>query len=418
MLRLITSRWVRLALVAAVAAAIVVAVLRLRRRPAASGAALRAEPAAVPRPEPGPAPAAQWPPAPILGTPTARDLDRYATRAYIPRFLAAAPPAREPLDHATRRRLVRWGAAAAALCLLVFASQALENATFSKGTTATEATGEVRFEDPSDPVAGSCYPGWAPPTTAPGTRAVELCPEDGDGGVSEDWSQVDASSPDATPAPDVGSPAEPYRVVPDADCRPAVRQARVRPLSPRVTRAVNRQWARIERWLKANAPVTHRTLAPPARARTIAVAEAQMGLRFPNDLRASLLRHNGAGAAGGFGLLANGLLGVREIRDTWRELCELDGQDRGPDPRVEWWDGRMIPIGADGNGGYLVIDSMRRDVGETDSEDQLDFAPGGIAVRSHYALLKAAAEALETGGSVGYWRPRAVDGALDWEVVD
>ncbi|MFD2348759.1 hypothetical protein ACFSTC_04110 [Nonomuraea ferruginea] len=87
----------------------------------------------------------------------------------------------------------------------------------------------------------------------------------------------------------------------DADCRPGSATPRVRKPDPKVTRAVNRQWRRIETWLKANAPRSYRTLGKPAKAGTIAVAEAQMGLRFPDDLKASLLRHNG----------------VVPVRDTW-----------------------------------------------------------------------------------------------------
>ncbi|WP_143120905.1 SMI1/KNR4 family protein [Streptosporangium canum] len=426
MLRLITSRWVRLALVAAAVAAIVVAVLRLRRSPAVPGDALRTEIAPGsglgPEVEAVPAPSPQWPPAPILGTPTADDLKRYAVRPYIPRFLAPDSPPRKPLDDLTRRRLTRWGAVAVALCLLVFGTQALENATFSKEPTVTEeATGEIRFGDMSETLIGPCVPGEPDPATViAGDRVGTLCAE----GTSR-WSQAEAPFPvDTAPAPD-GTATAPDETVPDADCHPVTRAPRVRPLSPRVTRAVNRQWARIERWLKANAPASRRTLRGPARARTIAVAEAQMGLRFPNDLRASLLRHNGAAAVDGtwpFGFLPNGFLGVREIRDTWRMLCgiddELEDRGEGSDPRTEWWDGRMIPFGSDGSGNHLVVDSVMRDVGETDHEGQMSFTPGGVPIRSHYALLKAVADAMETDGAVGYWKPGVTEGELDWDVVN
>ncbi|MER5420790.1 SMI1/KNR4 family protein [Streptosporangium roseum] len=433
MLRLITSRWVRLALVAAAVAAIVVAVLRLRRSPAVPGAALRAKivPGSGsgsglglgPEVEAVPAPSPQWPPAPILGTPSAKDLKRYAVRPYIPRFLAPDSPRRKPLDDITRRRLTRWGAVAVALCLLVFGTQALENATFSKETTVTEeATGEIRFGDMSDTLIDPCVPGWEPdPATGmAGNRVGTLCEED-----ASRWSQTEAPFPmDTIPAPDTTA-ADPDERVPDADCHPVTRAPRVRPLSPRVVRAVNRQWARIEKWLKANAPASYRTLGSPARARTIAVAEAQMGLRFPNDLRASLLRHNGAVATGRnwpFGFLGNAGMGVREIRDTWRMLCGIDDKvedwGEGSDPRAEWWDGRMIPFGTDGSGNHLVVDSVRRDVGKTDHEGQMSFTLGGVPIRSHYALLKAVADAMETGGAVGHWKPKVTGGEFDWDVVN
>ncbi|MFD8528870.1 SMI1/KNR4 family protein [Streptosporangium canum] len=436
MLRLITSRWVRLALVAAAVAAIVVAVLRLRRSPAVPGDALRTEIAPGsglgPEVEAVPAPSPQWPPAPILGTPTADDLKRYAVRPYIPRFLAPDSPPRKPLDDLTRRRLTRWGAVAVALCLLVFGTQALENATFSKDGTTTSSEGveytEEHFfdEDSRDVLDGrDCTPA----SPVPGGRLHSLCAAETDlTGMDSGGGENVLTFPgslSATPVPEEtsvsGEGQEASGPEPDQDCAPVVRTPAARKVSPRVTRAVNRQWARIERWLKANAPASRRTLRGPAKARTIAVAEAQMGLRFPNDLRASLLRHNGAAAVGGtwpFGFLSNGFLGVREIRDTWRMLCEIDGEEDGSDPRTEWWDGRMIPFGSDGSGNHLVADSVMRDVGETDHEGQMSFTPGGIPIRSHYALLKAVADAMETDGAVGYWKPGVTEGELDWDVVN
>lgn len=413
---------------AAAVAAIVVAVLRLRRSPAVPGAALRAEIAPGsgsglgPEVEAVPAPSPQWPPAPILGTPSAEDLKRYAVRPYIPRFLAADAPPRKSPDDLTRRRLTRWGAVAVALCLLVFGTQALENATFSKETTASsqgeEYTEEHSFSadnlhvlDGRDCMPASPRPdGWF---TAVCKKEAESERAGSGGGENAPTFQ------DPIPAP------EERAEVPDADCAPAVRTPAARKVNPRVTRAVNRQWARIERWLKANAPASRRTLRGPARPRTIAVAEAQMGLRFPNDLRASLLRHNGAAAVDGtwpFGFLSNGFLGVREIRDTWRMLCGIDDKvedwGEGSDPRAEWWDGRMIPFGSDGMGNHLVVDSVMRDVGKTDHEGQMSFTPGGVPIRSHYALLKAVADAMETGGVVGYWKPGVTEGEFDWDVVN
>ncbi|MEV4090728.1 SMI1/KNR4 family protein [Streptosporangium saharense] len=367
MSRLITSRWVRLALATAVVTAVVVAVLRLRRPSPVRRPVTVSEP---PRVEAAPRTGAAskvkaWPPAPILGTPNPEILRGYATPARLPDFLTRRPAPRPPLDHATRRLLTRWGAVACALCLLAVGAQFLESTVFSGRGHAGE------------PVVGEPVVGHVPE-------------------VQE------------TPAP----------VVLDADCHPAARRPHLRARSPRVTRAVNRQWVRIERWLRVNAPRTYGTLAAPARPGTIAVAEAQMGLRLPEDLRASLLRHNG----GGVSLLGEDPLDVRRIRDSWRMLCEVDGTDDHladeKDERSEWWDGRMIPFTADGTGCYLLVDSVARDVGRSCEDSPIGFTPGGVRVRSYYALLKATADALETGGSIGYWRPRAVEGVLDWDVVN
>ncbi|MEU4534658.1 SMI1/KNR4 family protein [Streptosporangium sp. NPDC023825] len=455
MLRLITSRRVGLALAAAVLAAVVVAVARLWRRAEDRRAASPVERSGVASPGGGPDSGAgrapRWPPAPILGTPTDEDLRRYArppsaVRTAVERMFERGPRTpREPLDEAARGRLVRWGAVGIGLCLLAFGTQALESAVFSNGTETVEATGFRNSPGADDmcelPRSSGPADSAARPTDEaepPRTLIVTVCKKDECSGDS--CREV----PDTPEAPEVQElfeaagegldPVRPYEtpvpyetaetpvVVPDADCHPRVRTARVRAVDPRVTRAVNRQWRRIERWLQANAPASLRTLGKPARARTIAVAEAQMGLRFPDDLRASLLRHDGASVVADtwpFGFLGNWNQGVREIRDTWRQLCEIEGEVRGDgDARTEWWDGRMIPFGADGSGNHLVIDSVIHDVGDTDHEGMMDFEPGGVPIRSYYGLLRATAHALETGGAVGFWKPTVTGGELDWTVVE
>ncbi|MFI6450875.1 SMI1/KNR4 family protein [Streptosporangium amethystogenes] len=459
MLRLITSRRVRLALAAGLLAAVVVLVVRLWRR--SEGGPRDDSPvkgtigSPVGSTDSGAGHAPRWPPAPLLGVPTEEDLRRYATgppsafRSAALRMFAPRPP-REPLDGVVKSRLVRWGAIGIGLCLLAFGTQVLEDAVFSNRTETVEAA-DLRNPPGAD---GRCGPEPGVPLE-PGVRypaegepaaglyvvvcRKDRCPEDSCRGVPEApeaqelFKAVQEGPDPARVYPGMEQPrypvesAQPYEppapeetpeAVPDADCRPQVRVPRVRAIDPRMTRAVNRQWRRIERWLAANAPESLRTLGRPARARTVAVAEAQMGLRFPDDLRASLLRHDGARVVGDtwpFGFIGNRNQGVRGIRDTWRQLCGIDGA--GIDARTEWWDGRMIPFGANGSGDHLVIDSVARGVGQTDHEGQMSFTPGGIRIRSYYGLLKATADALETGGSVGHWKPRVTGGELDWDVV-
>ncbi|MBT2227285.1 SMI1/KNR4 family protein [Nonomuraea sp. NEAU-A123] len=402
MRRLITSRGLWLALAATVVAATVAVIVRSRRR------STRRPPA---QQDGAPLPAqvesgsvARWPPVPILGTPTAEDLERYAAEPSIfdrpaVGMIFGGGRKREPLDDATRRRLTRWGIAGLALCLLAVGSQALESVTFSKDG-GVETTEEIWHQD--EPcIAGVC---WAP--------EIEQAPAPDDGDYSEPVKYVETQEPVPASQPSL-----------DADCRPESRNPRVRKLDAKATRAVNRQWQRIEAWLKAHAPRSYRTLGKPGKAESIAAAEAQTGLRFPDDLRASLLRHDGAAVVDdtwAFGFLGNWSLSLQGIRDTWRGLCEIDDEDEEEpaDPRSDWWDGRMLPFGADGMGNHLVIDSVKHDVGETDHEGSMSFTPGGAHIRSYYALLKATADAMENGGSIGYWKPRTVAGELDWDVRD
>jgi hypothetical protein len=379
--------------------------------------------------------AAPWPPAPILGIPAAADLARFARTPYEPKPL---PPPRPPLDEATRRRVVRWGSAAIALGVLVFAAQVLETAVFSEEGPgeASPYVEEHYFRDEDLPSVMADRDCTAPTRLADG-RLHALCTAPTaatgpgrDGGALAATVAPRSGRPESSPGPGRETPARAgeslERGAPgsDLDCAPQAGAPVVRRADAKVTRAVNRQWARIERWLKANAPETYRTLAGPARARTIAVAEAQMGLRFPDDLKASLLRHDGSRASRsswGFGPMAYESLSVRQIRDSWRGLCGTERVQEGADDRGEWWDGRLIPVGSDGTGGDLVVDSVRRDVGEGSFEDgtgATSFTPGGIRVRSYHALLRMTAEALENGGSVGRWEPVVSGGALDWRFRD
>lgn len=232
-----------------------------------------------------------------------------------------------------------------------------------------------------------------------------------------------AGMAERSPAPEpstayVPTPSPTIAPTPDPACSPERRPVVVRPLDSQVKRQVDAQWRRIERWLMRNAPVTYASLRGPGRARTIAVAESQMGLRFPDDLRASLLRHDGGmvfGPDGGMGL------GIREIRDGWRLMCRGDMVE-GEDPRAEYWNGRMIPFllypEDDENRAYAMIDSVVGDVGWAEGWD--DGASGIVFPRkpSYLDLLRANADALLHGTAIDGGRPRVVRGAVRWESAE
>ncbi|MFI7634857.1 SMI1/KNR4 family protein [Nonomuraea sp. NPDC049400] len=233
-------------------------------------------------------------------------------------------------------------------------------------------------------------------------------------------SPAPATGPPATSTPPpvpTAVPTRPPAEIPDPNCSPARRPVTVRPIDPEVKRAVDRQWRRIERWLRAKAPRTYRTLAGPGRARTIAIAESQMGVDFPDDLRASLLRHNGSRGRSVLGFWYDGAdaLSVRQIRDTWRRLCSWERTDLGSDPATEYWNGRMIPFlhfaeRDSENMEYAVVDSAGGAVGWDDTVSGM--AP---RLQSTYALLRAVADALEHGRAVDGWRPAVQRGVLRWD---
>ncbi|MEU6997532.1 SMI1/KNR4 family protein [Nonomuraea sp. NPDC046570] len=287
-------------------------------------------------------------PHPILGRPTASDLARYAPR----------PPG-------TRR--------------------------FAKGVAAGFTAGLLVAGVGAVAVAGAMPS--TPDTGGPATRAVARATE--------------------TPAP-APSATRTAMEAATASVRPCVRPAPgarvlVRPVDLKVKRAVDRQWRLIETWLKRNAPKTHAALRAPARARTIAVAEAQTGLRFPDDLRASLLRHDGTSGAGAFAFLDARAQSVREIRDEWRLQCDLD----------LGWEGSAVPFATGGGEDFtdlMVVDAKDGDVGYFDGQGEGLMYGYTPSWPSYYALLKDTATALRTGGELGGHTAAVADGALTWKL--
>ncbi|MFF9342590.1 MULTISPECIES: SMI1/KNR4 family protein [unclassified Streptomyces] len=103
------------------------------------------------------------------------------------------------------------------------------------------------------------------------------------------------------------------------------------------TDLVQASWARIDAWLREHAPRTFATLQPPAGDDEIAAAQEELGVTFPPDLVASLLRHNGALEGPEAFRFSSGdrLLGVSGILG---DTGFMRGIDQGPDGEDEgYW---------------------------------------------------------------------------------
>ncbi|SEL19323.1 hypothetical protein [Nonomuraea pusilla] len=296
---------------------------------------------------------------------------RLRRRSRLPRPLPAPPPPPPPAPRRGHGKALLAGSAVLAVAVALVVAVALTGGPAPQGATAT----------------GSATPVQAPATASPG-------------GSSPGAAQPAPTMP-TTPAPDPACTPPRHRVV-DA-----------RAVDPATRRAVNRQWQRIERWLKTHAPRSHGLLGAPGRARTIAVAEAQTGVDYPDDLRASLLRHNGSAGLSALGFWEGGArhLGIRQIRDAWRAMCARGGAAGG-------WNGLMIPVfrlgaAAPGTLPYVVVDSRDGTVGWDDGVT-------GTAPRmaSTYTMLRRVADALERGTPIAGRRPVAVRGVLRWTPVD
>ncbi|WP_432932207.1 hypothetical protein ACQPZZ_13955 [Microbispora sp. CA-135349] len=369
MRRLIISRPVRLALVVALAAGVAAGlVIAVRRRrvavpvPSASRADQRQE--TVPEP-------AGRGPEPVLGWPTAEDLERYDRPeggAPIARLLAGLPRGERPRGIVPRR----WVVAAAALGLLAIGAQMLDDSVFGPAPEASFGW-TVYVGDSAGPclaagcpVAGDAVAGNA----VVSGRHGRSCPAAGCG-----------MAPDSAPSAD-----------PACEVRKASTTPVVRPISRRVTTAVNRQWRRIERWLKAHAPETYASLNGPASKRLLARAEARLGMPIPDSLRASLLRHDGARGPGAFRFPPRQVLAsARDMVVLWRTSCVT---------------GPGLPFAYDGGDGYLVADPTRGDVRDLPDEE--------AGWSSYYALLKATADTLVSGAPLDGLVPRTRNGALEW----
>jgi hypothetical protein len=98
---------------------------------------------------------------------------------------------------------------------------------------------------------------------------------------------------------------------------------------------VQDSWTRIDAWLREHAPRTFATLRSPAGDEEITAAQRELGVTFPPDLVASLLRHNGAleGPAAfrfGSGDRLLGLSGILGDTGFMRGIDQgLDGEAEG-----------------------------------------------------------------------------------------
>ncbi|MFC8272482.1 SMI1/KNR4 family protein [Streptomyces sp. NPDC057271] len=100
---------------------------------------------------------------------------------------------------------------------------------------------------------------------------------------------------------------------------------------------VQGSWTRIDAWLREHAPRTFATLRPPAGDEEIAAAQEELGVTFPPDLVASLLRHNGALEGPEAFRFSTGdrLLGVSGILG---DTAFMRGIDQGVDGEAEdYW---------------------------------------------------------------------------------
>jgi len=172
-------------------------------------------------------------------------------------------------------------------------------------------------------------------------------------------------------------------------------------------------WQRIEGWLAAKAPDTRASLRAGADSATVADAQRRLGLRFPDDLVASLQRHDGCEWSRGHFTLAGPFrpAAVADIVKSHVETEKVLAQFEG------YWDRHLLMFASTNTDWWLVVDCE-----PGDGHGRVGTWNGGEGVSwsewpSIGALLSDVADALEAGHPVGEWVPVAFGGELDWKLV-
>ncbi|MDH6229016.1 SMI1/KNR4 family protein [Streptomyces sp. MJP52] len=180
---------------------------------------------------------------------------------------------------------------------------------------------------------------------------------------------------------------------------------------------VQDSWNRIDEWLREHAPRTFATLGPPAGHEEIAAAQEELGVTFPPDLIASLLRHDGAvdGAEAFLFSTHDRLLGVAGIiEDTTFMRCLAEDLDE--EEAESYWHHGYVKFGSYGvtSDGLMVDCRPGRDsfgaVGRFFDETGTDFGRAD-SLGEYLAELADQLERGQDGGAVTF------NGRLFWELA-
>jgi cell wall assembly regulator SMI1 len=120
-------------------------------------------------------------------------------------------------------------------------------------------------------------------------------------------------------------------------------------------------WDRIHVWLAQNAPEVRRSLRRGASEAQLLAAEAKLGVRLPDDVRAAYRIHDGARLPFLYGW---SWYSLTEMVAEWRQLQEFraqgifgDNSGRADGPvRPVWYDPAWVPITRSGYGHRHCLD--------------------------------------------------------------
>jgi len=133
-----------------------------------------------------------------------------------------------------------------------------------------------------------------------------------------------------------------------------------------VAERVSRLWGQVLAWCRGNAPATAAVIRGPADERALSDAQAEMGMRWPEELLAWLRLSNGVDPSldGQMLPVCYAPLGADQIVEDWKRLTSypIPAEDilaAAAQPAGSDWSAfspSWIPIAADFCGGYLFVD--------------------------------------------------------------
>jgi cell wall assembly regulator SMI1 len=124
-------------------------------------------------------------------------------------------------------------------------------------------------------------------------------------------------------------------------------------------------WNRLEQWLKEQAPDVYADLNPGVSQLEIDNLEGVIGYKLPNDLRESLMIHNGQRGESDWLFAGWELLSTDRILDEWLVWKDLYDKGTFEDWEVDvihegikkvWWNPAWIPLTYNGAGDHHCID--------------------------------------------------------------